>query len=123
MEQVVKITMTLEINGQPINASATGAILEIPRPEIDIECMVKDIPRSIIVDLSTVEEVFTIGDLILPNGVRAILDPERHIAHVSFVQEEVEEVGVEEIAEGDDAATPEVISDTPAEEGSEGDKE
>ena len=75
--------------------------------------MVKDIPSSIIVDLTEVEEIFTIGDLELPEGVRATLDPERHIAHVTIVAEEVEMA--EEVAEGDEA-TPEVISETGAEE-------
>ena len=115
LEQVVTITMTLEISGQPANASATGAILEIPRPQIEIECMVKDIPSSLKVDLSTIEEVFTIGDLELPNGVRAILDPERHIAHVTIVQEEIEPVEGEATVE-DGATSPEVISETPSDE-------
>jgi large subunit ribosomal protein L25 len=120
LKQVVTVTMTLEITGQPTSASAAGAVLEVPRPEIEIECMVKDIPDSIKVDLSTVESVFTIGDLELPDGVRATIDPERHIAHVTIVQEEVEEVeeGIEGV-EGEEV-TPEVISET-TEESTEGD--
>ncbi len=115
LKQVVTITMTLEISGQPTSATAAGAVLEVPRPQIEVECMVKDIPESIKVDLSTVESVFTIGDLELPDGVKATLDPERHIAHVTIVQEEIEDVEEVEAVEGEEA-TPEVISDTPAEE-------
>jgi large subunit ribosomal protein L25 len=121
LQQVVTITMTLDITGQPAKASETGAVIEIPRPEIEIECMVKDIPNSISVDLSTVEDVFTIGDLELPEGVRAILDPDRHIAHVTIVQEEIEEpadVAIE--GEEDEEATPEVISESAEEESTEG---
>ena len=120
LEQIVTVTMRLEIIGQPIAASETGAILEIPRPEIEIECMVKDIPSSIVVDLTEVEEIFTIGDLELPEGVRATLEAERHIAHVTIVAEEVEEV--EEVEEGDEV-TPEVISETEADEESSEDSE
>jgi large subunit ribosomal protein L25 len=122
LKQVVTITMSLNITGQPTNATATGAVLEIPRPEIEIECMVKDIPSSIDVDLTTVEDVFTIGDLELPDGVKAILDPERHIAHVTFVQEEVEE---QEVAEGEtmeeetEQESPEVISEATSEDSTE----
>ena len=117
LEQVVTITMTLAISGQPKNASETGAVLEIPRPEIEIECMVKNIPESIEVDLSTVEDVFTVGDLELPDGVKSTLDPERHIAHVTFIQEEVDEP-TDAVIDGEegDEATPEVISEAPAEE-------
>jgi len=120
LKQVVTITMTLEISGQPKTASETGAVLEVPRPEIEIECMVKDIPESIKVDLSTVEDVFTIGDLDLPEGVKATLDSERHIAHVTFIQEEIDEPagGIIE-GEAGEEATPEVISDTPAEDATE----
>ena len=106
LKQIVTIKMTLDIAGQPQNASAPGAVLEIPRPQIEIECMVKDIPESIRVDLSTVEEVFTIGDLELPEGVKAVLDPERHIAHVTIVAEAEET----EVSEDADEQTPEVIS-------------
>jgi large subunit ribosomal protein L25 len=109
LKQVVTVTMTLEFTGQPISATAAGAVLEVPRPQIEIECMVKDIPDSIKVDLTTVESVFTIGDLDLPDGVRAILDPERHIAHVTIVQEEI--VQDVEAVEGEEA-TPEVISES-----------
>ncbi len=119
LKQVVTVTMTLDISGQPTSASEAGAVIEVPRPQVEVECMVKDIPESIKVDLSTVESVFTIGDLELPDGVRATLDPERHIAHVTIVQEEIEEVDTEETVEGEEA-TPEVISDTPDEEITEG---
>ena len=106
LKQVVTIKMSLDIVGQPTNASAAGAVLEVPRPEIEIECMVKDIPESIRVDLSTVEEVFTIGDLELPEGVKAVLDPERHIAHVTIVAEAEET----EVSEDGEEQSPEVIS-------------
>ena len=116
LKQIVTITMTLEISGAPTNSTEAGAILEIPRPQIEIECMVKDIPDSIKVDLSTVESIFTIGDLTLPDGVTAILPPERHIAHVTIVQEIIEEV--EASADGDTLA-PEIISDSATEDASE----
>ncbi len=107
LKQIVTITMTLEISGAPTNSTEAGAILEIPRPQIEIECMVKDIPDSIKVDLSTVESIFTIGDLTLPDGVTAILPPERHIAHVTIVQEIIEEV---EASADDDTLAPEIIN-------------
>jgi large subunit ribosomal protein L25 len=127
LTQVVKVNAKLEIIGQPTQSSEIGAMLEIIRPEIEIECMVKDIPGSILVDLSTVEEIFTVGDLELPDGVKVMLDEARHIAHISFVKEEVVEEPVEvETVEGEESA-PEVIGDdaeaAPAEESTEGDSE
>jgi len=110
LTQIVRVNSKLDIVGQPTQSTEPGAILEIIRPEIEIECMVKDIPGAITVDLSTVEEVFTIGDLILPEGVKATLDEARHIAHITIVQEEEEEVVVGEAVEGDEV-TPEVIGD------------
>lgn len=120
LNQIVRVNAKLEISGQPVQASVENAMLEIIRPEIEIECMVKDIPGSIPVDLSVVEEIFTIGDLILPDGVKATLDEARHIAHVTIVKEEIiEEV---EVVEDGEEGTPEVIGteeeteETPAEE-------
>jgi len=107
LKQVVTITMTLELVGQPTTASEAGAVLEVPRPQIEIECMVKDIPDRIRVDLSTVESIFTIGDLELPEGVKATLDPERHIAHVTIVQEMTEDDAVgTEGEDGTESASP-----------------
>ncbi len=123
LTQIVTVNAKLNIVGQPTQSSAPGAMLEIIRPEIEIECMVKDIPGIITVDLSTVEEIFTIGDLVLPDGVKATLDDARHIAHVTIVQEETEDV-VDGEATDTDATTPEVIGgDSAAEESSEGDSE
>ena len=128
LTQVVKVNAKLEITGQPTQGSEIGAMLEIIRPEVEIECMVKDIPGSILVDLSTVEEVFTVGDLELPDGVKAMIDDARHIAHITFVKEEVveEEPVEDETVEGEES-TPEVIGDdaeaAPAEESTEGDSE
>ncbi len=109
LKQIVKVNAKLDITGQPTQSTAEGAMLEIIRPEIEIECMVKDIPGLIPVDLSTVEEVFTIGDLELPEGIRATLDEARHIAHITIVREEEPEE-VEELVDGEEAA-PEVIGD------------
>ena len=119
LTQIVIVNAKLEITGKPTKASDAGAMLEIIRPEIEIECMVKDIPGTIPVDLNTVEEVFTIGDLQLPDGVKATLDEARHIAHVTIVKEEEEE----EVEGAEGETTPEVIggeAETPAEESSEG---
>tara|TARA_B100000959_G_scaffold280161_1_gene341516 strand:+ start:690 stop:1358 length:669 start_codon:yes stop_codon:yes gene_type:complete len=125
LTQVVTVNAKLNIIGQPVQSSALGAMLEIIRPEIEIECMVKDIPGMITVDLSTVEEVFTIGDLELPDGVKTTLDEARHIAHITIIQEEeIEDVDDSEVAE-DETAAPEVIGDDAAEtdSSSEGDSE
>jgi len=118
LKQVVTVMMTLDIIGKPKLAEAAGAVLEIPRPEIEIECMVQNIPDSIKVDLSKVEEIFTVGDLELPDGVKATLDPERHIAHVTLVKEETEET--EDLGE-DESVTPEVISESTNDDNAEGD--
>jgi large subunit ribosomal protein L25 len=124
LTQIVTVNTKLNIIGQPMQSSAPGAMLEIIRPEIEIECMVKDIPEIITVDLSTVDDVFTIGNLVLPDGVKATLHEARHIAHITIIKEEEEETEVSEAVEGD-ATTPEVIGDdgANAEESSSGDSE
>lgn len=129
LDQIVTVTIQLELSGSPALSKEAGAVLEIVRPEIEVECMVKDIPSSIKGDLSKVEEAFTIGDLDMPPGVTAILDSERHVAHIAIKAEEEEEVLDVEGVEVGEAQTPEVIGDsadessdepTPEASGSEG---
>ena len=114
LDETVTVSVHIHCIGKPTEAEHAGAIVNVIRSEIEVTCQVKHIPSELQADLSTVESIFTIGDLELPEGVVTSLDPERHIAHVGFV-EEVEEQGEEE-AIVPEAAEPEVITEAKPEE-------
>ncbi|HJO15569.1 MAG TPA: 50S ribosomal protein L25 [Phycisphaerales bacterium] len=122
LDQVVTVNVPITLLGTPKSASAEGAMLAVIRSEIEIRCKVRDIPSSITANISEMEEVLTIGELVLPSGVEVLLDPEKHICHIAFQAEEDEAEAEGEATEaiGDDSE-PEVITEAkPEEESGEG---
>lgn len=114
LHQVVKVNVPIATVGTPKMASETGAMLEIVRSEVEVECRVSDIPSEIRVDLSQMEEAVTVGELDLPPNVKVLLEPEKHIAHITFVKEE--EAEGEEAEVDADGAEPEIIGEKKDEE-------
>ncbi len=115
LHQVVRVNIPITTSGKPKMASETGAMLEVVRSEVEIECRVSDIPSEIRVDLSQMEEAVTVAELDLPPNVKVMLEPDRHIAHITFVKEE--EAEGEEAEVDADGAEPEIIGEKKAEEG------
>lgn len=111
LDEEVTVHVHLKFTGQAKTAAA-GAVMSTPISELEVICRVTDIPEEIRVDLSKMEDVFTVGDLELPEGVRTELDADTPIAVLSYVAEAEEGEAVE--VEG--AAEPEVITEGKAEE-------
>ena len=113
LHERVTVTVPLVLKGEP-KGEAEGGVLTQVMSDIEIECLVTQIPEEIrhsVAELG-VGDVVHVSDLKLPDGVTAIPDPEQIVATVKEVQEEAPA----EAAEG--AAEPEVIGK--AEEGAEG---
>ncbi len=104
-EQVV-VNVELVFKGEPAGASE-GGILELIMNEIQIECMVKDIPESIRVQVDGLGlgDHLNAKDLVLPAGIKLAGDPDALVASCKVVQEQVEP---EE--DGEEGAEPEVIA-------------
>ena len=114
LDEVVTVNVSVNLTGNPKIAAAAGAVLEVVRREIEVTCKVVDIPGEIKYDITDMEDAVTIGDLPIPDGVTAVLDPDKHICHVTMVaQEEAEGEETEVTGEGEE---PEVIT-KPKEEG------
>ncbi|HRP64122.1 MAG TPA: 50S ribosomal protein L25 [Phycisphaerales bacterium] len=112
LDEEVTVHVALHFVGEPKGAKSAGAVVSHPMTELEIVCRVTDIPDEIRVDLSSMEDVFTVSDLVLPAGVRTTLDAGTPIAQITFVSEaeEGEAVAVE------GAAEPEVITGAKSEE-------
>lgn len=108
LDQVVTVNVPVNTFGAPKLASEIGAMLEVIRNEIEVECKVSDIPTEIRVDITEMGEALTVGDIDYPAGVKPMLEPEKHIVHITFIKEE--EAEGEEAAVDADGAEPEVIS-------------
>ncbi len=98
----VAVTVPLELKGDP-KGEADGGVLTQTVNELEIECVVTDIPDAIRHNVSdmALDSVLHIRDLALPPGAKALQDPDLIVATVKEVSED-------EAGEGE-SAEPEVI--------------
>jgi large subunit ribosomal protein L25 len=106
LDEKVKLTVELQLKGEPIGEKE-GAVLQQIINELEIECLVTDIPDVITHDVTEMakDSVLHIRELKLPPGVKVLQDPELIVAQV---REVLEAAPAEPAAEG--AAEPEVIA-------------
>lgn len=104
LDEKVEVTVSLELKGTP-KGEADGGVLQQVLSELEIECLVTEIPGVIRHNVSemALDDVLHVRDLQLPPGVRVLQDADLIVATVKEVQEEV----VAPVAEGE--AEPEVI--------------
>ncbi len=118
LDERVEVTVPLELKGTP-KGEAEGGVLQQIVNELEIECLVTEIPDNITHSVSEmgIDDVVHISDLKLPAGAKALQDPDLIVAMVKVIAEE-------EAAPAADtgAAEPEVIGRKP-EEGEAGEGE
>jgi large subunit ribosomal protein L25 len=121
LEEEVTVLVNLAYSGTPKAAAQAGAILSHDMTSLEVVCRVNAIPGEIPVDLTIMGEgtVITVAEIELPTGVRAAVEPETVVTHISFVKKEEEAVG-EEAEVAPDGSEPEVI--TEAKDEGDGDK-
>ncbi|TVR70173.1 MAG: 50S ribosomal protein L25 [Spirochaetaceae bacterium] len=107
----LRTNIAIELTGSP-RGVREGGILDHNLYQIEIECLPKDIPEHLIVDISGLglEEVLHVRDLVIPEGVRVLTNPDQTIASIVLprvvVEEETEaeEVEVEGAAAREESA-------------------
>ena len=100
-------------------ASTAGGVLDQPLHIIDVECLAIAVPESIRVNIGELQigGAIHVRDLHLPEGVKAMADPDAIVVQVTAPQVEAEAAGCAPAAE---TAEPEVIGrKAKAEEGEE----
>jgi large subunit ribosomal protein L25 len=97
-DEKVKITVPVEIIGESPAVKAGGVVWN-PLTEIEVECLPKDIPSSIKVDISkleNIEDAFKVEDIKYPEGVNAVSGLESIVVKIN--PKTAEEVTVPEEA-------------------------
>lgn len=120
LSERVKVTVALEFRGTPKGAVEGGQVRH-EMTDLEIECVVSEIPELIRVDVSDLglDEVLHVKDIELPDGATVVSDPAAAVAVVRLpIAAEAEEEAPAEAAEGETAAAePQVIAKgKPAEE-------
>ena len=104
------VTLTVHVPIRLVGESPgvkAGGILEFSLRDMEVECLPKDIPESIEVDISQldVNDYIQVRDVQLPKGVKAVTDPDAVVVLVAAARayEEEEEAAAEE----------EILAETP----------
>lgn len=87
----LEVGVKLEFVGVSEAVKSLGGTLVKVTHELEVECLPKDLPHEIIVDISkldTLDSVITVADLPLPSGVIAKANPEEVIASIAVGKEE-----------------------------------
>ena len=117
LDEKVEVTVPLELKGTP-KGEADGGVLQQLVAELEVECLVTEIPDAIRHNVSDmgVDSDLHVKDLQLPPGVRALQDEDLVLAQVRVITEEE----AAPAAEGE-TAEPEVIGrKAEGEDGAEG---
>jgi large subunit ribosomal protein L25 len=87
--QALRAKVSLRITGNPVGVR-NGGIFESPLHDIEVECLPKDLPERIDVDVSAldVNQSIHVRDLNLGEGVRLISGGDQVIALVKFARAE-----------------------------------
>jgi large subunit ribosomal protein L25 len=96
LDEKVEVTVPLELKGTP-KGEEEGGVLQQIISELEIECLVTDIPEAIRHNVSALEKdaVLHIKDLKLPPGVRVLQDEDLIVATVKEIAEEAPTEAVE----------------------------
>ena len=116
MNELLHTEVTIEAIGESIGVKSSGGLLEQLLRHIAIECLPKDLPESVRVDVSKLGlgDSLHLRDLILPEGVKATGDGDLTVFLVA-------EPKVAEEPKGDEIQqAPEVIREKKTEAGADG---
>ncbi|MDR2185225.1 MAG: 50S ribosomal protein L25 [Treponema sp.] len=103
----LRAKVSIHIQGTPIGVRE-GGVLEFPLHEVEVECLPKDLPERIDVDISglKVNQSIHVRDLALGDGVRLISGGDQVVALVKFAKAESAAAPAAEDAAGSAAAVP-----------------
>jgi large subunit ribosomal protein L25 len=85
MDKPIQVTVALHHVGEPIGVRDTQGILEMVLREIQVSCLPANIPEDIKADVSNlaIGDVLTVGELVVPDGVRVLTDKAQAVATVA----------------------------------------
>lgn len=109
MKEKVDATVPIEIVGQSPAIKNFNAVISMAKQEIEVRCLPMDIPREIVVDVSSLENIgdsVSVGDLKIDSNVEILEDLEDTVLSITAVEEykEIEAEVPDELKEEEGAA-------------------
>ena len=98
----LRARVTIQLKGNPIGVRE-GGVLEFPLHEVDVECLPKDLPERIELDVSSLgtNQSIYVRDLSLGEGVKLITSGDQVIVLVKFAKDTTAASTPEEAATGE----------------------
>jgi large subunit ribosomal protein L25 len=118
MDKPVRVTVPVVHHGEPVGVKTEGGFVDFVTREVEVECLPRDIPESLSIDISElhVHQSFKAEGLAIPAGVQLITEPATVIVLVSLPHKEEEFPGEKpEEAVAEESTEPEVIKKERAE--------
>lgn len=109
--KILRTKITIRLTGSP-EGIRLGGVLEFGTQEIEVECLPKDLPERIIVDVSNLQlnHSVHVRDIKLAEGIKLLTDPELTVATLKYIKVEIpaEEAETTEApaADSEEAAAP-----------------
>ncbi|MEA3420244.1 MAG: 50S ribosomal protein L25 [Acidobacteriota bacterium] len=119
MDEVVNITIPLVLIGEAVGVKAEGGFVDFVNREVEVECLPKDIPENIEIDISDLHlhQSSKVEALSPPEGVTITTDGQSVIVLIEAPSKEEEVEEVEEVEEEiTEEEEPEIIKKEKAEE-------
>jgi len=101
MDKEMTLSVTIELTGTAEGVKTGGGMLDFVTRAVDVSCLPKDIPETIVADVTALEigDYIRVSDLEVPEGVTVVSESNVVLAHVLAPKaEEVEEPTEEEVA-------------------------
>jgi len=100
MDKEIRVTVSFNLAGEAVGVKSEGGFVDFITREVEIECLPGNIPESIDIDITELHlnQSLKIGDIVPPEGVKIIDDPNAVIVLIGMPARE-EEAVVEEVEE------------------------
>ncbi len=97
----IRTKIPVRLTGSP-EGIRLGGILEAGTEELDVECLPKDLPPRVVVDVTDLQlnHSFHVKDVVVPEGVKVLSDPQLTIATLKFARTDTGDETEEESTEG-----------------------
>jgi len=111
MDKAIQVAVPFLLQGEPVGVKTEGGFIDFMAREVEIECLPKDIPENIKVDVSALHlhQSLKVSDIVPPEGVKLMADPATLVVVISLPHKEEEVVKPVEEAVAAEPTEPEVI--------------
>jgi large subunit ribosomal protein L25 len=119
MDKPIRVAVPVVHSGEPIGVKTEGGFVDFVTREVEVECLPRDIPESLAIDISElhIHQSFKAESLAIPAGVKLVTEPSTVLVLVSLPHKEEEFPGEKPEGEvvAEEPQEPEVIKKERAE--------